>query len=70
MGFDPISEPSPGPSRPDAAEETKRLSQAQRAFAKVVGQALAEAWRRQREPCAGGPPLGSGGADGPGTRAR
>ena len=44
---DSIHEPSGGPSRPDPIDQAGSLTDEQKAFATVVGQALAEAWRRK-----------------------
>ena len=42
-----IHEPSCEPSRPEPINQTGPLTDEQRAFANVVGQALADAWRRK-----------------------
>ena len=57
---DSIHEPSGGPSRPEPVDQAGSLSDEQKAFATVVGQALAEAWRRKwrrgaGEPCVSSP---------------
>jgi hypothetical protein len=51
MNSSPIHESPGDPSQPDQRDQTGDLTDEQRAFAKVVGQALAETWRRQwRQP--------------------
>jgi hypothetical protein len=50
MNSTSISQPPGEPSPPEQQNLQSSLSEQQRAFAKVVGQALAEAWRRQSGP--------------------
>jgi hypothetical protein len=54
-----ICESSSDPSQPDRRNQTGGLTDEQRAFAKVVGQALVEAWRRQWRQPTGNPPTSS-----------
>ena len=47
MNSEPIREQSGEQSQPDSNDPTQRLTDEQRAFASVLGHALAEAWRRK-----------------------
>lgn len=42
----PTAKPTPGTVQPKTASVAQGLSEPQRAFARVVGQALAAAWQR------------------------
>lgn len=47
MKSEPIHDPSGKRPQPDSNDQTVCLTDEQRAFASVVGHALAEAWRRR-----------------------
>ena len=47
MSSEPIRQPLNGRLQPDRHNQAGQLTEEQRNFAKVVGQALAEAWGRQ-----------------------
>ncbi len=56
MSSKPIIEPSGESSRPDLIDRTGRLTDQQRYFARVVGHALAKAWRRRSQEADDEPP--------------
>jgi len=65
---DSIHEPSDGASRPEQIDRAGLLTDEQKAFATVAGQALAEAWRRKWRKVADEPHLSSAQDAQPSTR--